>query len=104
MVGPLDIESIIEYGRRITKFTAAPPNYDPSQPAKKRIGPNGERYQLLKSDRLLKTPLPQARIPRQYLTHSTSEILHENEKAQRELVTRHKPIVGVVVSSGLPRP
>lgn len=36
----------------------------------------------------------------QYLQHSTSDILPEGEKAQREQTVLHKRIIGVVVSSG----
>lgn len=69
-------------------------NYDPTLPASQRD------YRLTKTDVYLKQPLPHA-IPPQYLMHSTSEILHESEKAQREKFTGgHKRIVGVVVSAG----
>ena len=61
-------------------------NYDPSLPARLRD------YRLTKADYYLKKPLPHA-IPVQYLLYST-------EKEQRVKTIAHKPIVGVVVSSG----
>jgi small subunit ribosomal protein S17 len=76
-----------------------PPNYDPTLPFSQRIGPDGQHYNLKKSDRMLKKPLKQ-RLPPQYLQHSTSEILHESEKAMRQESVKHKKLVGVVVSSG----
>ena len=48
----------------------------------------------------LEKPLPQIALPVQYLQHSTSDLLHEREKAQRVKTEPHKPIVGVVVSAG----
>ncbi|SMQ51576.1 unnamed protein product [Zymoseptoria tritici ST99CH_3D7] len=76
-----------------------PANYDPTLPFSQRIGPDGKHYSLKKSDRLLKKPLKQ-RLPPQFLQHSTSEILHESERAMRDDTVRHKKIVGVVVNSG----
>lgn len=55
---------------------------------------------MTKTDFLLKKPLNQPRIPQQYLTHSTADHLHEEEKKQRENTKAHKRIVGVVVRSG----
>lgn len=78
---------------------SSPQTYDPTLPFAQRIGPDGQPYSLTKADRLLKKPLRQ-RIPAQYLQHSTSEILPEAEKEQREQTVQHKKVVGVVVSSG----
>lgn len=68
-------------------------NYDPSLPSSQRD------YRLTPTDFYLKRHLPQ-RIPDQYLQHSTSPILHLEEKVQRETVSKHKRIIGVVVSAG----
>lgn len=85
----------------VTPPTPLPEWYDPTLPAEKRVDPDGNPYRLTRSDFLLKKPLNQPRIPRQYLAHSTAENLHEKEKAQREKNTQpHKPITGVVVRSG----
>lgn len=78
---------------------SSPPTYDPTLPFAQRVGPDGQPYPLTKTDRLLKKVLKQ-RIPVQYLQHSTSEILPEGEKEQREQTVQHKKVVGVVVSSG----
>lgn len=79
---------------------STPQAYDPTIPFAQRIGPNGQPYPLTKTDRVLKKVLKQPRIPVQYLQHSTSEILPESEKAQREQTVQHKKIIGVVVNSG----
>ena len=47
----------------------------------------------------LGTPLAH-NIPIQHLQHSTSDVLHADEQAQREKAVVHKKIVGVVVSAG----
>ena len=73
--------------------------YDPSLRAYQRIGPDGRVYRLNKVDFNLKKPLAH-KIPVAYLQHSTSELLHEQEKSQRSETVPHKKIVGVVVSSG----
>lgn len=78
----------------------SPQTYDPTLPFAQRIGPDGQPYTLTKTDRVLKRVLKQQRIPVQYLQHSTSEILPDGEKAQREQTVLHKKAVGVVVSSG----
>ncbi|KAK3724478.1 hypothetical protein LTR37_001102 [Vermiconidia calcicola] len=68
-------------------------SYDPTLPSSMRD------YRLTTTDFHLKKPLPH-RIPSQYLQNSTSEILHQNERAQREKIRTHKTIRGVVVSAG----
>lgn len=67
--------------------------YDPSLPSSQRT------FKLSKSDKYLKRGLSH-RIPPQYLAHSTSDLLPEHEKKQREELNEHRPIVGVVVSAG----
>lgn len=80
--------------RRTPKSASKAESYDPKVPYAQRD------YSLSKSDYYLKRPLPQA-IPPQYLQHSTSDLLHFTERAQREKVSPpHKPLVGVVVSAG----
>ncbi|KAF2160559.1 hypothetical protein M409DRAFT_28943 [Zasmidium cellare ATCC 36951] len=83
----------------VTPPTPLPEWYDPSLPASKRVDPEGNPYRLTKTDFLLKKPLNQPRIPQQYLTHSTAEHLHQEEKRQRDNTKAHKRIVGVVVRS-----
>ncbi|CAK4034756.1 nucleic acid-binding [Lecanosticta acicola] len=72
----------------------APSTYDPTLPFSQR------GYPLNKTDFNLKKPLKQARIPEAHLRYSTSDLLHQNEKGQREKAIPHKKIVGVVVSAG----
>lgn len=90
----------IESRTPVNPPTPLPDWYDPSLPASKRVDPDGNPYRLTRSDLLLKKPLNQPRIPRQYLAHSTAEHLHETEKEQREKTRPHKPITGVVIRSG----
>ncbi|WPH04008.1 Hypothetical protein R9X50_00689200 [Acrodontium crateriforme] len=79
-------------------------SYDPTLPASKR------NYPLNKTDFNLKKALPHA-VPLQYLQHSTSDVLAEKEKAQREKQRlqaqingqkdpRKNLLQGVVVSAG----
>lgn len=72
----------------------SPRRLNPSQPAMER------RSRLSETDLNLKRALPQSKIPAAYLVHSTSNILHQKEKKQREETVPHKPIAGVVVSAG----
>lgn len=51
-------------------------------------------------DRILSRALPH-RIPDQYLQHSTSDDLPEEEQKARAQTTKHQDIRGVVVSTGL---
>ncbi len=78
---------------RVMRNATEADNYDPKLPASLRD------YRLNKVDFFLKTPLPQT-LPVQYLQHSTSDLLHASERAQRENVEPHRRIVGVVVRSG----
>ena len=79
---------------------AAKSTYNPSLPASQRIDPStGRPYPLSKTDFYLKKPIGQV-IPPQYLQHSTSEILHEQEQVQRAKVEGHRNLIGVVVSAG----
>lgn len=73
---------------------AEAPDYDPSLPASQRT------YRLNKTDFNLKKPLKQRKINDQYLQHSTSDLLHDNEKKLREKTVPHKKVIGVVVSAG----
>ncbi|KAK5124546.1 hypothetical protein LTR85_001763 [Meristemomyces frigidus] len=74
--------------------------YDPSLPASQRIDPaTGRPYRLSRTDFLLKKGLPQY-IPTQYLQHSTTELLPQDEKESRARTVGHREIVGVVVSAG----
>ena len=78
---------------RILKDASDADNYDPTLPSSQRD------YRLTKNDFHLKKALPH-KLPVQYLQHSTSEILHQTEQAQREQTRKHKRLVGVVVSAG----
>lgn len=57
-------------------------------------------YKDLRPSELLSEPLPQRKIPDQYLIHVNAEQLPIAEQEQWEKVTPHKKIVGVVVSHG----
>ena len=79
--------------QRILKDPSETSTYDATLPSSQRD------YRLTKTDFHLKKPLSH-KIPRQYLQHSTSELLHQNEKKEREKAIAHKRIMGVVVSAG----
>ncbi|KAM3413988.1 hypothetical protein BST61_g10652 [Cercospora zeina] len=57
-------------------------------------------YQKLSTQDLLSRPLPQRKIPDQYLTHVKAKTLPVSEQEQWEKVAPHKKTVGVVVSHG----
>jgi hypothetical protein len=76
------------------------PEFSPSLPSDQRRDAHGKVVPLQRRDWLLKKQLPHD-IPRTRLVHSTTDILPDKEKAQRDAIPKHKRTVGVVTSAGL---